>query len=53
MCPACIAAAALLAAKVSSVAGMASVLFQKLAAKTETPNSSFKPAAPARNAGHH
>jgi hypothetical protein len=52
MCPACIAAAALLAAKVSSAAGFASVVFHKLAAKTEAPNSSFKPIIPARTTGH-
>jgi hypothetical protein len=52
MCPACIAAAALLAAKLSTVAGFASVAFHKLAAKTEAPSSPFKPNIPARDAGH-
>lgn len=52
MCPACIAAAALIAVKVSSAAGLASVFIQKLAAKTEAPNSTFKPSAPAHTAEH-
>jgi hypothetical protein len=52
MCPACIAAAVLIAAKVSSAAGIASVFIQKLAAKTNSPNSTFKPSAPVRTAEH-
>jgi hypothetical protein len=52
MCPACIAAAVLIAAKVSSAAGMASVFIQKLAAKTDAPNSIFKPPVPTRSAEH-
>lgn len=49
MCPACIAAAVLIAAKASSAAGVASIFIQKRAAKPETPNSPFKPTASARS----
>jgi hypothetical protein len=52
MCPACIAAAALIAAKASSAAGIGSFFIRKLAAKPDAPNSPFKPTASARSAEH-
>ncbi|HEY0701615.1 MAG TPA: hypothetical protein VGD60_02510 [Candidatus Acidoferrales bacterium] len=49
MCPACIAAAALIAVKVSSAGGLASAFAGKLASKADLPKSSLKKAWLARN----